>query len=86
MQLHTVVTKDRFASITVMGNEHAIGDIFRWILTAKELKLAQRFPADYIIDRDINFKPYSISEHVKRIGNSVVPVMAQKLVKQIVCI
>ena len=81
MPLHTVVTKDRFALITVLGNEYVILDIFLRMLTAEELKLAQGFPADYIIDRDINFKLYPVSEQVKRIGNSVVPVMAQKLVE-----
>lgn len=79
--LHTVVTKDRFALITVLGNEYVILDIFLRMLTPEELKLAQGFPADYIIDRDINFKPYPVCEQVKRIGNSVVPMMAQKLVE-----
>lgn len=51
------------------------------MLKPEELKLGQGFPADYIIDRDINYRPYSIKEQVARIGNSVVPVMAQKLVE-----
>lgn len=78
--LHTVVTKDRFALITVLGNEYVILDIFLRMLTPEELKLAQGFPKDYIINRDYNWKRYPISEQVKRIGNSVVPVMAEKLV------
>ena len=41
----------------------------------------QGFPKDYIIDRDINWNKYPIKEQVARIGNSVVPVMAQKLVE-----
>lgn len=81
MPLHTVVTKDRFALITILGNEYVILDIFLRMLTPEELKLAQGFPADYIIDRDINFRPYQIGEQVKRIGNSVVPIMAQRLVE-----
>ncbi len=79
--LHTVVTKDRFALITVLGNEYVILDIFLRMLTAEELKLAQGFPEDYIIDRDYNWKRYPVSERVKRIGNSVVPVMAEALVR-----
>lgn len=79
--LHTIVTKDRFALITVLGNQYAILDIFLRMLTPEELKLAQGFPADYIIDHDYNGKPCPISERVKRIGNSVVPIMAQKLVE-----
>lgn len=78
--MHTVVTKDRFALITVLGNEYVILDIFLRMLTPEELKLAQGFPKDYIIDRDYNWKRYPISEQVKRIGNSVVPIMAEKLV------
>ena len=41
----------------------------------------QGFPDDYIIDRDIDWKPYPIKEQVARIGNSVVPVMAETLVR-----
>lgn len=78
--LHTIVTKDRFALITVLGNEYAILDIFLRMLTAEELKLAQGFPKDYIIDRDYKWNVYPTSERVKRIGNSVVPIMAQVLV------
>lgn len=79
--LHTIVTKDRFALITVLGNKYVILDIFLRMLKPEELKLGQGFPADYIIDRDINYKPYPVKEQVARIGNSVVPVMAQKLVE-----
>lgn len=79
--LHTVVSKDRFALITVLGNEYVILDIFLRMLTPEELKLAQGFPEDYIIDRDSDWRKYPICEQVKRIGNSVVPVMAQKLVE-----
>lgn len=79
--LHTIVTKDRFALITVLGNEYVILDIYLRMLTAEELKLAQGFPEDYIIDRDYKWKKYPVSEQVKRIGNSVVPVMAKALVE-----
>ncbi len=78
--LHTIVTKDRFALITVLGNEYAILDIYLRMLTPEELKLAQGFPKDYIIDRDYNWEKYPIGEQVKRIGNSVVPIMAKALV------
>ena len=40
-----------------------------------------QLPADYIIDRDYLWNTYPTAERVKRIGNSVVPVMAQKLVE-----
>ena len=55
-------------------------DIFLRMLKPEELKLMQGFPSDYIIDRDIEGKPYPIAEQVARIGNSVVPIMARELV------
>lgn len=79
--LHTIVTKDRFAMITVLGNEYVIMDIFLRMLNAEELKLGQGFPKDYIIDRDYRGNKYPVSKQVARIGNSVVPVMAQRLVE-----
>lgn len=79
--LHTIETKDRFALITVLGNEYVILDIFLRMLTAEELKLGQGFPKDYIIDRDYRWNVYPTSERVKRIGNSVVPIMAKALVE-----
>ena len=51
------------------------------MLKPEELKKAQGFPDDYIIDRDYKWRKYPVSEQVKRIGNSVVPIMAEQLVK-----
>lgn len=79
--LHTIVTKDRFALLTVLGNEYVILDIFLRMLKPEELKLGQGFPKDYVIDRDYNGNRYPVSKQVARIGNSVVPIMAQKLVE-----
>lgn len=56
-------------------------DIFLRMLKPEELKLMQGFPKDYIIDHDYTGKPYPIAKQVARIGNSVVPIMAQKLVE-----
>lgn len=79
--LHTIVTKDRFALITVLGGEYIILDIFLRMLKPRELMLGQGFPEDYIIDRDYMGRKYPVSKQVARIGNSVVPIMAQKLVE-----
>lgn len=79
--LHTIVTKDRFALITVFGSGNKIDDICLRMLTAEELKLAQGFPKDYIIEFDCNGKAYPKKEQVARIGNSVVPTVAEQLVK-----
>lgn len=77
--LHTIVTKDRFALITVLGNEYCIIDIYLRMLSPEELKLAQGFPKDYIIDTYSDGTAVTISEQVKRIGNSVCPGLARVL-------
>ena len=79
--MHTIVTKDRFALITVLGSERAVVDICLRMLEPEELKLAQGFPKDYIIDRDASWNRYPKSKQVARIGNSVVPVLAKVLVE-----
>lgn len=81
--LGTITTKDRFGmtSVIISDEPMRIVDIRLRMLKPEELKLAQGFPADYIIDRDYSWKPYPKSEQVKRIGNSVVPIMAETLAK-----
>ena len=83
--LGTITTKDRFGlvnvSVEIDGEKYIISDIFLRMLKPEELKVLQGFPRDYIIDRDYNWQKYPIVEQVKRIGNSVVPVMAEALVK-----
>lgn len=82
--LDTITTKDRFGLVNVLieidGEQYIIKDIFLRMLKPEELKLMQGFPIDYIIDRDAYGKPYPIKEQVARIGNSVVPRMAEVLV------
>ena len=83
--LGTITTKDRFglvnAIMDIEGEKYILKDIFLRMLKPEELKLMQGFPKDYIIDHDIDIKPYPVKEQVARIGNSVVPTMAQKLVE-----
>ena len=83
--LAIITTKDRFGLVNVVleihGEKYVIHDIFLRMLKPEELKVMQGFPKDYIIDRDYNWKPYPAKEQVARIGNSVVPIMAQKLVE-----
>lgn len=82
LPLHTIVTKDRFALVTVLkDNAGNILDTFIRMLTPEELKLAQGFPKDYIIDRDYNWKTYPLNQRTKRIGNSVSPIMAEALTR-----
>ena len=83
--LDTITTKDRFGLVNVIldigGEAYINKDIFLRMLKPEELKRMQGFPDDYIIDRDIDWKPYPIKEQVARLGNSVVPVMAETLVR-----
>lgn len=83
--LDTITTKDRFGLVNVVteinGEQYVLKDIFLRMLKAEELKLMQGFPTDYIIDRDYNWQKYPVCEQVKRIGNSVVPIMAKILVE-----
>ena len=83
--LATITTKDRFGLVNVLldikGEKYIISDIFLRMLKPEELKVMQGFPKDYIIDRDYLWRKYPTAEQVKRIGNSVVPIMAKELVK-----
>ena len=84
--LGTITTKDRFGLVNVLieidGAKYIISDIFLRMLKADpELKLMQGFPSDYIITHDLYGKIYPIKERVAKIGNSVVPIMAESLVR-----
>ena len=83
--LATITTKDRFglvnAVLDIQGKKYILSDIFLRMLKPEELKLMQGFPKDYIINRDYRWHKYPIAKQVARIGNSVVPIMAQKLVE-----
>ena len=80
--LGTITTRDRFALATVEidGEAWAVSDIRLRMLRPEELKLAQGFPREYIIDRYDDGTPVPKSQQVKMIGNSVVPLMAESLV------
>ena len=81
----TVTTKDRFGlvgvKVDINGTTYLISDIFLRMLKPEELKVMQGFPKDYIIDMDYRWNKYPTTEQTKRIGNSVVPVMAKVIVE-----
>ena len=83
--LGTITTKDRFGLVNIIsdinGEKYILKDIFLRMLKPEELKVMQGFPKDYIIDRDYMGRKYPVSKQVARIGNSVVPIMAKKLVE-----
>ena len=79
--LDTLTTKDRFALVTVHGEQYQLQDIYMRFLTPREMCNAMGFPEDYIIDFDISGKPYSRQKKVGRIGNAVTPPVPAALVR-----
>lgn len=79
--LDTVTTKDRFALVTIHGEEYIITDIKMRMLQPRELFNAQGFPSDYIIDHDDSGKPYPKSKQTARCGNAVTPPVPEALVR-----
>lgn len=79
--LDTVTTKDRFALVTIHGEEYIITDIRMRMLQPRELFNAQGFPHDYIIDHDAEGHPYPKSKQVARCGNAVTPQVPTALVR-----
>lgn len=79
--LDTITTKDRFALVTIHGEEYIITDIRMRMLTPRELFDCQGFPEDYIIDRDDEGNAYSKTKQVARCGNAVTPPVAAALVR-----
>lgn len=79
--LDTITTKDRFALVTIHGEEYIITDIKMRMLQPRELFNAQGFPHEYIIDKDFEGKKYPKSKQVARCGNAVTPPVATALVR-----
>lgn len=80
--LDTVTSKDRFAVVTVHGEEYVITDIRMRMLQPRELFNAQGFPEDYIIDKDAEGHPYPKTKQVARCGNAVTPPVPAALVRE----
>lgn len=72
---------DALGIVTIHGEQYAIVDIGMRMLQPHELKLAQGFPASYVIAPPINGKPLSKSAQVRMIGNSVCPDVATALIR-----
>lgn len=79
--IDTITTKDRFALVTIHGEEYIITDIKMRMLTPRELFNAQGFPDNYVIDRDDKGAPYSRAKQVARCGNAVTPPVPAALVR-----
>jgi DNA (cytosine-5)-methyltransferase 1 len=79
--IRTVTSKDRMGLVTVAGREYAIADIGMRMLAPRELYRAQGFPDSYRIEIPFRGKPLSKSAQVRMCGNSVVPLLAEALVR-----
>ena len=79
--MHTVTTKDRFALVTVEGQQYAIADIGMRMLQPRELFRAQGFPEDYVIAFRHAGKGLSKAAQVRLCGNSVPPPLSRALVE-----
>lgn len=79
--LGTLTGRDRFGLVTIKGQDYQIVDIGLRMLTPRECFNAHNFPADYIIDRGADGKPMSKKEQTAKVGNSVVPALAEALVR-----
>ena len=83
--LDTITTKDRFALVTVKGDEYQLADVATRMLNRRELFNAQGFQPEYIIDHGIdddgNAIRFSNAASVHMCGNSVSPPVAEALVR-----
>lgn len=73
--------EDEILLFKIGGAYWFIADIGMRMLTPRELYRAQGFPEDYIIEFDVNGKPYSKKEQVARCGNAVCPPLAEAVVR-----
>lgn len=76
------IKEDEILILEINGVQHFIADIGMRMLKAKELKLAQGFPEDYIIDIEPYIgKKYSEAKQIARLGNAVCPQVATALIR-----
>ena len=79
--IDTITAKDRFAVVTIHGEEYIITDIKMRMLQPRELFNCQGFPGDYIIDPKIGERNYPKSEQTRKCGNAVTPQVPAALVR-----
>lgn len=76
------IADDEILIIEIDGVPYFISDIGMRMLKARELKLAQGFPPDYIIDIEPYIgKKYSEAKQIARLGNAVCPPVATALIR-----
>lgn len=76
------IADDEILILEINGTQCYISDIGMRMLKAKELKLAQGFPEDYVIDIEPYIgKKYSEAKQIARLGNAVCPPVATALIR-----
>lgn len=76
------IKENEILIIEIEGTPYFIGDIGMRMLKAEELKLAQGFPKDYIINIEPYIgKKYSEAKQIARLGNAVCPPVATALIR-----
>lgn len=76
------IKENEILIIEINGTPYFIGDIGMRMLKAEELKLAQGFPIDYIIDIERHIgKKYCEAKQIARLGNVVCPPVATALIR-----
>ena len=73
---------DEIIILEINNIPYFLADIGMRMLKAEELKLAQGFPSDYVIDIEQHIgKKYSEAKQIARLGNAVCPPVATALVR-----
>ena len=76
------IEENEILIIEINGVPHFIGDVGMRMLKAEELKLAQGFPVDYVIDIERHIgKKYCEAKQIARLGNAVCPPVATALIR-----
>lgn len=76
------IAEDEILILEINGVRHFIADIGMRMLKAEELKRAQGFPEDYILDIEPYIgKKYSTAKQIARLGNAVCPPVATALIR-----
>ena len=76
------IADDEVLILEIGGQAYYIRDIGLRMLKAKELKIAQGFPRDYVIDIEPYIgKKYSEAKQIARLGNAVCPPVGEALVR-----
>ena len=76
------IKEDEILIMEINGVQHFIADIGMRMLKAEELKRAQGFPIDYVIDIEPHIgKKYSEAKQIARLGNAVCPQVATALIR-----